>query len=151
MELPVHLRLDDDGLLRRECPYCEQEFKICPEYKEECEQDQYYCPICGLPSRTSEQLTKDQVNHIHDIAMNAAIDKINNVFKKVSRGTRNNKHVKFEHKEITGDAPKSQVEVLDMTKISLGCCSQIISIVSPLTYKVIYCYKCGSMNLPPEN
>lgn len=148
IDIPVWIILDDDGLLRRECPHCNQEFKVDPGEETDESQDLYYCPLCGLPSSSNEQLTRDQTAHIEDVVMNAARGLINNSLEKLSRKIRNQPYVNVDNQPLKNVEPQIQVEALDMKKITLDCCSQQISVMSPLTYKVIYCYKCGSINWP---
>lgn len=63
--MPIPL---DDGLLRRECPHCERQFKWHNGPTDEraddaAERDVYYCPYCGEPAPLDAWWTKEQLEH----------------------------------------------------------------------------------------
>lgn len=60
MQIPV----DTDGYLRRECPYCEREFKRSTRRSPSSKKspnDWLFCPYCGHQAQSSCWLTKAQV------------------------------------------------------------------------------------------
>ena len=71
IKVPIELPVDDDGFLRRECPSCEQQFKwyVHQEGDPDAEVvDQYYCPLCGVPSGLDTWCTPDQLDYAQGAA-----------------------------------------------------------------------------------
>jgi hypothetical protein len=74
--VPVTLPLDSDGFLRRECPSCEQQFKWYSHDEGDSDAavaDQYFCPLCGIPSGIDTWWTPEQVEFAQR-AVGPAID-----------------------------------------------------------------------------
>ncbi len=58
--------LDSDGVLRRECPTCEREFKWLPSTSDDDEaapppDGGYFCPYCAIQAPDSSWFTKAQI------------------------------------------------------------------------------------------
>lgn len=147
MHIPIAIRLDDNGLLRKECPFCEQEYKTFPNDETSESQEKYYCPYCGTPAPENEQLTKDQVQHIEDLLDNEMTEIVNKSLGKMTKSFRNNKSINFNYKPMKKQEPRTQVESMDMKEVFFGCCNTSVFVSYPRTYKVMYCELCGSVNL----
>ncbi|OCA87331.1 hypothetical protein [Pseudobacillus wudalianchiensis] len=147
MKIPVSIRLDDNGLLRKECPFCEREFKVFYNEHTEETQSKCYCPHCGLPAPSAEQLTRDQGQHIVDLAKNEFINLVNKEFGRMKQRVKS-PYIKVDFKPLEKTDPRIQIELNDMEEIITSCCNEPIFLNSPLTWKVIYCHKCGDINFP---
>ena len=147
MKIPIQIRLDDNGLLRKECPYCFTEYKIFPESETDEVKAKSYCPSCGLYASFNQQLTKDQVEFIEQEAMNAVIEQLNSSFKKMKNST-NNKNIKFNIKPLAKSDTKSIMEIPSLERVITQCCNETNFIEQPNTYNLIYCPICGEMLFP---
>lgn len=147
MNIPIQLRLDENGLLRKECPYCHTEYKIFPESETDEFKEKSYCPACGLYSSYDQQLTKDQVEQIEQIVMNEAIEMLNKGLKKISKSI-NSKNIKMDIKPLKKTDIKTIIEIPSLEGVITNCCNETIFIEHPNTYKVIYCPKCGEIRFP---
>lgn len=72
MEIPVELPLDGDGYLRRECPYCEEQFKWLPGGTGSAPADfvdppVYCCPLCGRSAPQDAWLTTQQLAYAEQV------------------------------------------------------------------------------------
>lgn len=148
MQLPVDIYLDNDGLLRKECPICEHHFKIFLEDNIESSSDKYYCPSCGIPSSSNSFFTKEQVELSLDVAKNYMTEQLNQSFKGLSKSFKNNKMVNFKFKPLKKTDPRTIVETSDFEEVILSCCNDHVFVFSPITLKVIYCPRCGEINFP---
>lgn len=147
MIIPVEIRLDENGLIRKECPYCYLEYKIFPKSETEEVKQKSYCPSCGLYASFDRQLTKDQVEFVEDIIMNQAIDIINNSFQKTARSFTS-KNLKMNVKPLEKSDVKTILEIPNIEGVITNCCNEVIFLEHPNTYKVIYCPICGEIRFP---
>jgi transcription elongation factor Elf1 len=127
--IDIDIALDNDGLLRLECPFCHKEFKV-QNIADEI--DTLYCPDCGLSTKITEFLTQDQLQMIQDIMYNEVVELINKQFKK-SRTSLKKRGI------------WQVIEPLDFEKIKLNCCGLELAIISPTLYKIVYCPRCGDL------
>ncbi|MGE7546067.1 hypothetical protein [Sporosarcina newyorkensis] len=148
MSIPISLRLDDEGLLRKECPYCKIEYKVFPESETEEIQIKSYCPLCGLYSSWEQQFTQDQVEHLNQVIQNSASDLLNKSLGNMKKKIRNSP-IKMKLTPLEKVDPKTLIEIKDFTQITTGCCSESVFLEYPGIANIIYCTKCGDMNLPP--
>lgn len=147
MIIPIELRLDENGLLRKECPYCYLEYKIFPVSETEEFRKKSYCPSCGLHAPFDKQLTKDQVDYIQQEIMNNVVNQFNGAFKKMSRNIKTN-NVKFKYKPLKKADSRTVIELLGLEGIITNCCNETIFLEYPNTYKLVYCPKCGEIRFP---
>ncbi|MER7557337.1 hypothetical protein ABTZ46_10375 [Nocardioides sp. NPDC126508] len=71
IQVTFEVPTDDDGFLRRECPTCEQQFKWYAHAEGDPDAEvveQYFCPLCGVPSGLDTWWTPEQL----ESAMGAA-------------------------------------------------------------------------------
>lgn len=148
VQIDMSITLDNDGLLRKECPVCEQQFKVFVEDNIDIDEGYYYCPVCGIPSSPNSFFTKEQIAHATDLAYSHMVEQINKSLGGLSRKMRGSKSVKFTFKPLKKNDPRTIVESSDFDEVVLDCCNEHIFIFSPITYKVIYCPKCGELNFP---
>lgn len=141
MQISVEILLDDDGLLRKECPYCEEQFKLDPDVQ--LDETKVYCFNCGIHAPNDRFFTTQQVAYIEDLAKNAAIEQMNKMFGRIKS---NSKNLKLKFKPIEKSKVRALVEMPDFETVTLGCCSIQIAVLCPRTRRVIYCPKCGEMN-----
>ncbi len=86
----ISLPSDEDGFVGRACdaPACQQYFKILvPHHKE-----RLYCPYCGQSFPGSSLLTREQTNHVQEVAAEEVraymLTQVQNAFKKAVRGSK---------------------------------------------------------------
>lgn len=147
-EIPIYINLDDDGLLRKECPVCEEQFKVFVEDDTPQQKEKYYCPSCGIPSNSNSFFTRDQLEHARDKAMNYMTDQLNNIFGSLNKSFRGSKFIKVTTSPLKKSDPRTIVESSEFDEIVLSCCREHVFVFAPSTYKVIYCPKCGELNFP---
>ncbi|WP_025727755.1 hypothetical protein [Heyndrickxia ginsengihumi] len=147
MQIPINLRLDDDGLLRKQCPYCDQQFKIYPSDEKSAFQ-RLYCPLCGLPAPKDSFFTDDQIEMAYTLASNAVFSAINKELSDLKRSFRNDKLVKLEVNPLKPKDVKPIIETSNFDNVTMSCCDKHAFIFSPSTYKVLYCHYCGEINFP---
>jgi len=127
MDIPVPLPLDQDGLIRRECPSCRRQFKwhngpANEEAEAEGSPPIYYCPICGEPAPQDAWFTEEQLTFARGNALPAVMREVQrelkHAFGKSSRGSG----FRFEanHAGIP-DVPGALVEPNDMQIIASPC------------------------------
>lgn len=98
MDVSVHLPLDRDGFLRRQCPHCNLQFKWHDgPASEEAEAAEvpaaYYCPLCGSPAETDRWFTDEQVEYIEGVTNPAMVRYADDLLRHAFRGI-NSKSVK---------------------------------------------------------
>src|SRR5215218_8933899 len=81
MDIPVPLPLDQDGLIRRECPSCRRQFKwhngpANEEAEAEGSPPIYYCPICGEPAPQDAWFTEEQLTFPRGTALPAVMREV---------------------------------------------------------------------------
>jgi len=162
----VHLPIDDDGFLRRQCPYCMREFKaIVDGVKDSCSEDEqtvedqdenelsesieYYCPYCSQPAGKDSWWTLEQLDFIERHAQAIGEELINEhliePLSRMSKGIRSKGMISIEVKanRIDPITPIINPEPNDMRIIQLECCNERIKILDEWK-EPISCYYCGS-------
>ncbi len=142
VEIPFSIRLDPDGLLRKQCPFCNEQFKIVPDDELHGVKSEYYCPSCGLRSHVNEQYTDEQVEQALVLAQNYMFEQVNNVFSK----RKSSKHVKIDFKPLTKEDVGTIIETNDFEGTKILCCNTQIFLHWPKTRNVLYCHYCGEIN-----
>ena len=65
VEFAVSIPLDEDGFLRRECPFCEREFKWLSVGEEDSSPPEgFCCPYCGERAQDDQWFTRGQLRVI---------------------------------------------------------------------------------------
>lgn len=150
MDIPISLPLDHDGFLRRECPHCLQEFKWhhgpANEEAELAENPEtYHCPLCGEPAGSDSWWTQNQIEHIQQASLPAALQTIEDELGGLFRGV-SNKHfsVKQTKSFSAPEAPMPLVEKDDMTIITSPCHAYEPVKVPETATSPFHCLVCGS-------
>jgi hypothetical protein len=136
--LEVSFPTDTDGFLSRECPSCEQLFKVV--LGEGSEQPISYCPYCGYNGQDCWH-TRQQVDYIQAVAMNIALgpelEKLERQMKGLSKG-----FLKIDMKSNLPKPPPAPMETdnpLDILRFP--CCNETIK-VTPHDHH--FCIICGT-------
>ncbi|TFI43495.1 hypothetical protein E4P29_10780 [Rhodococcus sp. 1R11] len=131
----VAIPADDDNFLRRECPTCEQQFKLKlgpanAEGAGEPSAETYFCPLCGVPAGAYQWWTKEQLDYAQARAMPDILAQLSN-----ESGL-----------EITqtGDVPEAMVEPNDMDIVQSPCHPEEPVKVPSEHRQSIHCLVCGS-------
>jgi hypothetical protein len=168
IEKSVVFPLDEEGLFRRECPFCKREFKVLvtkeelsdiaqkgietflleneepDEEEQEAVEPEFFCPYCGQRASRSNWWTREQAAYIRVIVGNIAADLINKHFiRPLQRNlNKSNSAVRFEGKPMVQHEPWISPEENDMKIIDLPCCQRQIKVEDDWP-NGIFCYFCG--------
>lgn len=146
--LHVTLPLDADSFLRRECPECQQEFKVKVTQDEETARpmDKLFCPYCGISATLESWHTKAQAEYIQSRIATEIIDpqlnKIVEAFRKLERRS-GPIQVKVGIKRSPRRKPRMDPEPNDMRLVKFTCCDETIKILEDWEDQ-IYCVVCGN-------
>lgn len=150
MEVPVSFPLDHDGFLRRECPHCAQGFKwhhgpASEEAEQAEDSDTYYCPLCGQSAGMDSWWAQDQIEHIQQSAMPAALQSVEEELGSLFRGASNKYFsVKQSGPFDAPEAPMPLVEKDDMSIIVSPCHAYEPVKVPETATSPFHCLICGS-------
>lgn len=153
--LNVNVPLDDDRFMRRQCPYCNMQFKkYMPENESVAEEtedktkdemaSELYCPYCGQTAAHDEWWTSEQVQYFKDVATQKVIEPTLDNFSKTVKnlgGDLLDIHVDASQKAN----PRILSEANDMRRCELMCCKISLKIEEDWK-KQIYCILCGRAN-----
>ena len=140
----VSKQSDIDGFNSFKCSLCGEEFKLVASEVQEDDVFELFCPNCGIPSPISTYYTEDLIDHAKTIALNEAMNMINDMFKELERSTRNNKSITFKRgKSLPNTKPRTLYEKVDLEQIEFLCCNKKAKL--SLLSKTIrtYCPYCG--------
>jgi len=176
----AHIPLDEEGFLRRQCPFCARQFKIIPpkdqlvdgsnkcEYsymiEEEgsdetsapyYEEQVMYCPYCGQSTQVEDWFTDEQRNYFKALLEQEAIEMINEDFiKPMKRRSRSalskGSHFKMEWHELKTKTVQMSPEKNDMRVFVLPCCNQKIKI-NDNWQDTVCCVFCGFAHSNTQN
>ena len=166
----IQIPLDEEGYLRRGCPFCMKEFKILPEKEEldnstpknvdnymieeeeydkedESSENEFFCPYCGQRAPEGHWWTQEQLDHINTITQNIMADLINdnliNPLKRNFRGSSSDMiSMNFEGNEIEQENEWASSDLDDMEIFELPCCHTKIKIEDGWK-DTVYCFFCG--------
>ncbi len=138
--------LDSDGFLRRECPTCEQEFKVFVHQEEGDEADAqgaspggYYCPYCAIQADPNAWFTKSQLEAAESQLMNEFVGPMLDEFK---RSIESSPFVSVNVNKT--DEPVSELtESDDMRRVDVACHSETPVKVAVDHAGPVHCMICG--------
>ena len=152
INIPITFHSDEKGYFDRECPNnnCLYTFKVSMRDWEEKIKDEVHCPMCGHIDITDNWWTQEQLKHMEKIAADWAMSyiqcELGKSFKKLERGTKQNKFVKLTYKpgrRITftnnplGQSPEWERD------IECPKCNMRYSVIG----SAYFCPNCGLNNL----
>jgi hypothetical protein len=106
--------------MRRECPRCEREFKWLHAIHDQAPtQDQYYCPVCGVPAHSASWWTRRQLEAIEAAAIPMAVREIQKSLTSAFRSTRG---VRFGPSDDVASAADSLLDEPDDMMIVVPPC-----------------------------
>ena len=79
VEIPIPL--DEDGYLDRGCPHeeCRSEFKVfLDDWDKKVRDEEVFCPICGHAEKADQWFTKEQDEHLLQVAMRESMKAFDN-------------------------------------------------------------------------
>ncbi|MHB9129721.1 MAG: hypothetical protein ACYDBB_01355 [Armatimonadota bacterium] len=149
-EIVLELRFphDEDGYFRRECPFCQRQFKVpvgetLDTIPDNDETQEFYCPYCAQQSRGGTWWTQEQVDYIHDVQQNAMNGLLNEHFvRPLQRANRSNSCVKITANELPEKDSWLPVDANDMKLFNLPCCEKSLKVAEDWTDKIV-CHYCG--------
>jgi uncharacterized Zn-finger protein len=139
ISIQVSLPLDQ-GFLRRECPCCRRQFKINSEFEDEGSRNERICPYCGQAANPDKWMTREQKEHIKEIAQIEVLGMIDAPLTESFRGLSN---IHFDRSGRRRSQPSLRPESDDMNLIPVPCCSTEMKI-DPGWTKELYCFYCGA-------
>lgn len=136
----MSIPLDEDGFIEMECDYCQNRFMLHKDVYESEENLSFFCPICGLPSSTSDYLCSEVIEKAQQIAVNYMYDMINRQlgksFKSKYVSVKTNKLKKEPEKEL-------YVPINNYSLIHNQCCNVDIKVTEFDNEVGTYCPICG--------
>lgn len=76
MDLEISIPLDKDGFIEMECDFCKNRFMLHESVFQDEAYLHFFCPICGLPSRTNTFYCEEVLEAAKRMVMNYAYDEI---------------------------------------------------------------------------
>lgn len=143
----VHLPLDSDDFLRRECPSCEREFKWFShdEHDPNVERvGQYFCPLCGVPAGVDQWWTPAQAEYANAAALAspAAAQHIQDIVEDAFKGlTRFKRSSDF---DLDVESPEPPYEPDDMVIVEPPCHPNEPLKVPETATGGVHCLVCGA-------
>lgn len=105
VEIPITMLSDEKGYFDRECPNknCLYTFKIFMEdWKNKVSDEEVHCPMCGHIDTSDKWWTQQQIDSMHEIAVNYTLNyvqkELDKSLKKLARSTSGNKFCKIIYK-----------------------------------------------------
>ncbi len=162
VEKTASIPLDDEGFLRRECPYCTREFKVFVPNEErdsENEEEEYlgsgseaesdeeqdddssedrYCPYCGQTAPHDHWWSQQQLDYLEVVQHNIATEMMEKAFggRRKSNGLIS---IEIDAKKL----PEwSEPEQNDMMHFELKCCETKMKFVEEWEGNLV-CHYCG--------
>lgn len=159
----VSFPTDEDGFLRRACPFCKREFKVKFKQEEisdisqrsienyllesqdeshdlienEDSENKYFCPYCGQQASFNDWWTEEQGAYIQVILKNIMADLVNaHLIKPLQRSTRSSSFIKVNGKPMKQQEEWISPEINDMKIFELPCCERKIKTTE--NWKKIY-------------
>lgn len=147
----VTIPLDAQNFLRRECPYCNREFKIKKEDHDILDiSKEYWCPYCGQSADNNKWWTQEQINFINKIASNVLGDIINKeLIKPLKQLNDHSSGIKVKLHEIERKNEIINPDINDMKVVYLPCCRKTIKIDETWN-KTTHCFFCGFPHISKE-
>ena len=159
INLNVSFPVDNEGFLRRECPYCKRHFKIIVEsgdedisvdeasgediQSEENDESELYCPYCGQSADQSSFWTEDQVRYVKEVASQKVVKPmLENLAGDMERISKKSDFLKFKVERTKAKRPVIAPEADDMINVKPDCCSEEMKIEEDWSEDV-YCVGCG--------
>lgn len=149
--IPMRLPLDE-GFLRRQCPYCERQFKVRiehydspPDTNEHAEEDtQYFCPLCHEPAPANAWWTKEQLDYRYQLVNAAVSDQFHGILAG-TLGQLNQPGSLFRVEISSGemDEPRSLDEPHDMTRVYPPCHEPTPLKIPDDWHGDVACFECG--------
>lgn len=139
--------LDSDGFLRRECPTCEQEFKVFVHQEEGEEADAqdappggYHCPYCAIQADANAWFTKAQLAAAKSKLMDEFVNPMLDDFK---HSIESSPFVSVNIDKDDKPAPELS-ESDDMRRVDFGCHPETPVKVADDYGGTAHCMICGT-------
>lgn len=146
ISISVSLPTDQDGFLRRECPTCERQFKWFAHEDGDPDAEtveQYFCPLCGVPSGVDAWWTPAQLEFAQGAA-GPAVDE--HVQRRVADAFKGVKGMEFKPAggfSLNIPTPEPLIEPDDMVIVEPPCHpSEPVKLPDIATDRV-HCLICG--------
>lgn len=147
IEIPVTIPLDSDGFLRRECPTCEQEFKWYAHEDDDPDAetvDQYFCPLCGVPSEPDTWWTPDQLEYAHGTAAPTIDQAVQDMMTEAFKGIKGISYRPSRDFSFDIPTPEALVEPDDMVIVEPPCHPHEPIKIPEAALSRIHCLICGA-------
>jgi uncharacterized Zn-finger protein len=148
----ISLPTDNEGFLRRECPYCKRQFKLIIQSTDEevsgdsgseGDEKDIYCPYCGQSADRNSFWTEEQVRFMRETATQKVVapmvDEFGDKLEKMSRKTD---FIKFKAERTQTKRPVISPEPDDMIRMRPPCCGEDVKIEEDWEGP-IHCVICG--------
>jgi len=143
----MSLPFDDDGFLRRECPTCEEEFKVFVQQGDSDQSDAqspqlggYFCPYCAIQAEPDGWFTKAQIAKARSLLIDEFVGPELEAFKRRMSG---HPGVSVEV-EVNRQPTPDLTEADDMRRVDVACHPETPVKVLESYAGTVHCFICGA-------
>lgn len=135
---------DSDGFFRRECPGCEEQFKVpAVAHDDWLTVDVWHCPLCGVAAGEDQWLTREQVEHAEALMVPLALQEVSRGLEEAFRGVKG-----MTYSGGSGGfgtpVPEPLYEPDDMVIVGAPCHETFAVKVPIERLGAVHCLACGS-------
>mgnify|MGYP000008800761 CR=1 FL=1 len=143
--LPMEVRLDADGFVRRQCPRCRRQWKwLASSFQQGPVPTHIYCPYCGHAAPPDQWWTRAQIEYAKALVMSdvmgPALERLARNWKRLNRP---GSLVRFESSYRNPRRPTPPAEPNDMRKAVPPCHPEKPVKVLEDWHGALHCPACG--------
>lgn len=144
MKFKIEIEGDSEGFVSFECPYCKSEFKLNAEEYKEDENENIFCPYCGLEREKNEFYTSEVIDQATNIAKNYMYEEINKTFGKISKNINRSNIIKIKYKPLKR-VWVDDIRTEDTVEEQFKCnnCKKHIKVLYCAGKSKVFCSYCG--------
>lgn len=144
MKFEVEIGGDSDGFISFECPYCKSKFKLNVNEYTDDENENIFCPYCGLEKVKSEFYASEVIEQATSIAQNYMFEKINKTFGKMSKNLNRNSILKMKFEPLKKvDIKKIRTDDTVEEQFECGICKKHVKVLYCIGKSNVFCSYCG--------
>lgn len=148
ISISVSLPVDQDGFLRRECPTCEEQFKWYAHEEGDTDVeivDQYFCPLCGVPSGVDAWWTPAQLEFAQGAAGPALDERVKDLVADAFKGVKGLDFKPDRNFSLEVPTPEPLFEPDDMIIVEPPCHANEPIKVPDMSTNRVHCLVCGAL------
>lgn len=134
---------DEDGFMEYECPFCNSIFRLEKNlFQGDHENDELFCPYCGLKSNVQNLYTTECVNYINEMKMHMVNDLVDKQLKDMAKHSKGLIKYKSKNKSTEPELFGLHIEVNEET--TCPKCKEKFKTKTNLG-SIKYCPYCGEI------